>query len=164
MLKTVEGFNLKWGLTYQVSDTGEIFDPYKRRRNVHVNPKTGYVQVRLQRNGKPCSAYLHRIVATAFVPNPENKPEVNHKDGNKLNNHASNLEWCTHRENVQHAYQSHLYSDRLRPVQAIRTNGVPLYVFEDVNAAAHFFGITPGAIRRVLYGKGKCQGYTWRFI
>ncbi len=65
--------------------------------------KDGYHRVKLSRRGKSCSQLLSRLVAMTFVPNPENKPEVNHKDANKANNRADNLEWATPGENTQHA-------------------------------------------------------------
>lgn len=65
--------------------------------------KKGYARVALRKNGYSKSYYVHRLVALTFVPNPHNKPCVNHKDGNKLNNHYSNLEWCTNEENNAHA-------------------------------------------------------------
>jgi len=79
-----------------------------RRKNslkilsVHLN-KSGYYIVRLYKNGKGKSFIAHRITATAFIPNPENKETVNHIDGDKLNNHVSNLEWNTRSENIRHA-------------------------------------------------------------
>ena len=60
------------------------------------------------RSGKSVALTAHRLVAKAYIPNPDNKPQVNHKDGNKQNNHVSNLEWCTAKENVQHAYDTGL--------------------------------------------------------
>ena len=62
--------------------------------------------------------YVHRIVATHFIPNPDNKPTVNHKDGDKLNNHVSNLEWMTHSENNRHAWDIGLNSNRERLSEA----------------------------------------------
>jgi hypothetical protein len=64
---------------------------------------SGYLEVKLCNNRSKYYAKVHRLVCQAFLSNPENKPEVNHKDGNPSNNYLSNLEWCTHNENVQHA-------------------------------------------------------------
>lgn len=70
--------------------------------------KYGYMLVMLCKNGKPQSFAVHRLVAKAFIPNPENKPQVNHIDGNKENNNLTNLEWCTASENTKHAYDNNL--------------------------------------------------------
>lgn len=64
----------------------------------------GYENVRLYKDKKPKSHSVHRLVAEAFIPNPENKPQVNHKDRNPLNNEYTNLEWVTHQENADHAW------------------------------------------------------------
>lgn len=68
----------------------------------------GYARVALKNNGELKNCLVHRLVAQAFIPNPKNKPQVNHKDGNKLNNHVSNLEWVTPKENLQHAVSNGL--------------------------------------------------------
>lgn len=69
---------------------------------------TGYREVSLSRNGKRAVKKIHRLFAIAFIANPENKPCINHKDGNKLNNDIENLEWCTYSENVRHALKTGL--------------------------------------------------------
>lgn len=66
----------------------------------------GYKAVVLSKGGKTKTQYVHRLVAGAFIKNPDNLPYVNHRDGIPSNNHAANLEWVTHRQNVQHAYDN----------------------------------------------------------
>lgn len=70
----------------------------------------GYLIVSVLVDGKRKTIGVHKLVALAFIPNPDNLPEVNHKDGNKLNNHHSNLEWTTRGENIRHAFDNNLRS------------------------------------------------------
>lgn len=72
------------------------------------NTNGAYYIIETKEKGKRQNIYVHRTIAMAFVPNPQNKPRVNHKDGNKLNNHFLNLEWTTAKENSQHAVKTGL--------------------------------------------------------
>ena len=74
--------------------------------------KNGYYYVDLQNKGYKRKFPLHRLVAQHFIPNPDNKPTVNHIDGDKSNNSVSNLEWLTYSENTKHAYDTGLNSQR----------------------------------------------------
>ena len=75
-----------------------------------LNKYTGYCRCSITVNDVIVDKYVHRLVAEAFIPNPENKPEVNHKDGDKTNNKLSNLEWVTKEENMQHCFKAGLSS------------------------------------------------------
>lgn len=92
---------------YQVSNTGKIksFKHDKNGRILSPKPNGQYHQINLCKNGKCSKIYIHRLVAIHFILNPENKSEVNHIDGNKINNKASNLEWVTSSENSLHALE-----------------------------------------------------------
>lgn len=93
---------------YYISRTGQVYSA-RSTRLLKDCDCAGYRQVGLSANGHSKSVKVHRLVALAFIPNPQNKPDVNHKDGNKANNCLSNLEWCTEKENVQHAVRMGLF-------------------------------------------------------
>lgn len=93
---------------YMVSDLGRVMGMPKRTHYGHLmalyEKKTGYVQVCLSKDGKKHYASVHRLVSQAFLDNPNNKPEVNHINGDKSDNRAENLEWVTRSENELHAF------------------------------------------------------------
>lgn len=90
---------------YTVSTTGVV-----TRNNLVIKTRTrnGYLSFTESINNKQRDVYVHRLVAETYIPNPLNKPCVNHIDGNKLNNHVSNLEWVTYKENSKHASKAGL--------------------------------------------------------
>ena len=93
---------------YYITECGKIF-----RNNKELKPSItnkGYKTYRASINNKLKHISIHRAVAQLYVPNPENKPQVNHKDGDKLNNHYTNLEWVTNQENKNHAKLHNLYA------------------------------------------------------
>ena len=93
---------------YQVSNYGNVRSISKKGKIKPIKPVLfglEYLGVRLPKNGKVHSVYIHRLVALYFVNNPHGKDQVNHKDGNKKNNNALNLSWSTAKENINHSYQ-----------------------------------------------------------
>lgn len=103
---------------YVVLENGDVISfknplrPIKLKATILDRGK-GYAYVSISENGRPRKFYVHQIVALAFIPNPSGHKEVNHIDCNTLNNHASNLEWVSHSENIKHAWDNGMMSHRI---------------------------------------------------
>lgn len=131
--------------------------------------KKGYASITMTRNGKSVSVYVHRAVATLFVPNPDGKPHVNHIDGHPANNRADNLEWCTHAENMAHARRTGLFpSSKIGPgerspaaklsEEQVRVIKRRLLNGEPSNRIAHEYGVAPGTVGFIK------NGATWAHV
>ena len=96
--KDIKGYEGK----YQVSNLGRVYSFYKKNCLKPGKCKDGYLIVRLYKNGKGKPFYIHKLVALHFIPNPNNFPQINHRDENKSNNCVSNLEWCTRKYNMNY--------------------------------------------------------------
>lgn len=100
--KVIDEFN-----NYAVSDTGKIKNLTTGRILKPRCDRYGYFTIMLRNNGVPYCKFIHRLVAVAFLDNPQNKEQVNHKDYNTLNNNVNNLEWTTPKENARHSACNH---------------------------------------------------------
>lgn len=97
--------------SYQISNNGRVFSKRRLIDNKIVYgkelipqlTKDGYLKVTLSKNSISKKYYVHRLVASSFIENPDNLEQVNHIDGNKINNNITNLEWCTKENNLKHA-------------------------------------------------------------
>lgn len=107
---------------------------------------------------------VHRLVAEAFIPNPHNLPQVNHIDGNKLNNNVENLEWVTEQENSDHAWRTGLCENIVKAKQKPVVNLDTGERFSSLADAERSFGKSFGAISHVLNGKHeRAHGYRWAY-
>lgn len=165
-MKDIDGYN---GV-YKITEDGRVFHCYKHlppREVSYAENNDGYIQVRLwDRNLRKMKYWkVHRLVALTFIPNPENKPEVNHKDGNKKRNDVSNLEWCNHSENILHAYRTGLLkSGNARPIKSKDSNGNIEY-HNSIAECSRKLGICASNISDSLSGtRGSIKVYTFEYI
>lgn len=161
---------------YMVSNFGRVISlKVGRELSWQVTPN-GYAVVGLYKNNHRSRALVHRLVAKAFIDNPENLPEVNHKDGNKLNNIVSNLEWVSREQNIQHAVKQGLFDTEARrnhlsdiTFLAASTHRKPVIrddgkFFESVKDAADSVGGGHQNVSAVCKGRAKsCMGHSFRY-
>lgn len=97
--------------TYRIYEDGRIHNETNGKwiRGTSITKNNRYVKVHLGADHVSKFVPLHRLVATIFIPNPDNLPQINHKDGNRYNNSASNLEWCTAKQNVRHCWDNGMH-------------------------------------------------------
>ncbi len=154
---------------YQVSNLGEIKG--KRNKILIGGIKRGYREVILVDNNIRHYKLVHRLVAEAFIPNFENKPQINHKDGNKLNNCVDNLEWCTQSENMKHAYkkglQKPLYAvknPRAKKVEQYDLKNNLLKCYNGIREASRINNLNPRDITKCCQRKRRqVGGFIWRY-
>lgn len=172
MWKDIEGFEDY----YQVSNCGLVKSlsrtitrgngSYKIKERI-LSPakhKSGYLYVVLSKDGLDYVKKVHRLVAEAFVPNPNNLPCVNHKDENKRNNVATNLEWCTHQYNINYS------GNTIKAAKAISVKIVSIdkdgnkTLYDSINLAARYINGDASCITKVakLINKSH-KGYVWRY-
>lgn len=167
--KDIKGYE---GL-YQVSNLGNV---KSLRRNIIKKPSInsrGYISINLSVNKVIKSMTIHRLVALHFISNPENKREVNHKNGIKTDNKVENLEWTTSSENVQHGYDSGLIirfgkkgadNPRSRPIFQLTLSGEFVAKFASAKEAARILGAYQGNISQCCNGKIKTAfGFKWQY-
>ena len=109
---------------------------------------------------------VHRLVAEAFIPNPENKPEVNHKDENKINNCVENLEWMTRQENNNYGtHNERVAKAHSKSVAQYTKDGELIKVWQSTREAGRQLGLGQGNISAVAQGKRKtAYGYIWKYV
>lgn len=170
-MKPIEGFE-----NYSITLDGRVINSkigkVKKPSNNHAG--RGYLYVDLYKNGKRCRKYIHRLVAEAYIDNPLNLPFVNHIDGNTKNNNYKNLEWCSPKENVEHAAKvlkvmnqyHHANEKRRKKIQGTYlTSARQTPIFESVSEAGRLLGIPSSNIVANLKGRqSHTKGIAWMYV
>lgn len=155
---------------YQASNKGNIKN-IKTGNILFGGIKRGYREVILIKNNQRKYCLVHRLVAKTFIINPYEKPQINHKDGNKLNNNVNNLEWCTRSENMKHAYKTGLQkpiyaknNPRAKRVKQYDLNNNFIKEYYGVKEASRINKLNPRDISKCCKNKRKqVGGYIWTY-
>ena len=163
---------------YQISTCGNVMSlnyNHTGRRKIRIPrmDKGGYLYVNLYNAGHAKTKKIHRLVAEAFLANPNNYPQINHKDECKTNNNVNNLEWCdsSYNNRFGHRIRKSLDAHKLhgspkaeRPVVRLDKDGTIIDEFISISEAARCMGIKRESLRDAVLGRSKtCVGYIWKY-
>lgn len=175
---------------YKISSHGRVWSCRKNRCLKDIITNNGYCRVHLVNNGSVKSMAIHRLVAMAFIPNPENKPTVNHKNEDKKDNHVENLEWATiaeqniHGTRIERAIAHTNWSERkidyavvaakhdyysmnkkqMRPVVKLDLDGNCIAKYDGIGVAARENNVGVGGIWKCANERRKtCGGFKWKY-
>lgn len=125
----------------------------------------GYLQIVLTKNGKRKSFKIHKLVAKTFIPNPNNLPQVNHKDENKENNNVDNLEWCTRKYNINYGTRNYRCTrHRLRKINQYNLDNIFIKKYNSLKEAGEQTNIKYQNISSCCRNKSKTAGgYIWKY-
>lgn len=147
---------------YEITRNGEIYSLKNNKRRLIKGyiDKYGYRRVLLHIWGKRQKYFVHRLVAMKYIENPNNLPQVNHKDGNKLNNNVENLEWVTAKQNIQHAIKNNLR--KVNNSSKLNINQVKeikkLFLTKSMKEIASMYNVSLSCIKHIH------AGHTWKDI
>ena len=150
--KDIKGYE---GL-YIISNTGKVKE-LKRNKLLKPVLQKGYLYIHLCKNSKDKSYLLHRLVAQHFIDNPDNLPEVNHKDEDKVNNNASNLEWCDAKYNSNYGTRN---KRKGKPIQCIETGKI----YWGAREMERQLGIKHNNIAKAIKNGTQAGGYHWQYV
>ena len=150
---------------YTISNYGKI----KRKKDNYIFKENknsrGYRVITLTKNKIEKSYSVHRLVAETFIPNIYNLPQINHKDGNKMNNKVNNLEWCNQSYNMKHAYKNGLEIKKCKKVNQYDLDNNLIMTWNSVKEASKKLGIKSQKIYLVCNSKrNKAGNYIWRYV
>ena len=140
---------------YFINAKGDVFSIYKNKIISQTISKKGYLRVSIKINGKWNTYITHRLLAETFIPNPNNLPQVNHKNGIKKDNSLENLEWISCKDNIRHAINNGLFNNNSahESLKKKIIDSNTKHIYESINYASKIVGIKPKTLSAMLNGQ-----------
>lgn len=149
---------------YEVSDLGNVRNARRKKLLSPYTGNSGYKRVKLYRYGIRERFLVHRLVAQVFIPNPQNLPQVNHKDENKTNNRADNLEWCDNKYNMNYGTRTKRASETKSLTVYMYNEGGLCGLWPSASECHRITGYNRGKIGLCCLGKHKkYKGFKWSY-